>query len=130
MEVDKNAITPSDFGLIGNCPEFSDECDFSKEQIFNEVKEHFKSAYDVDDIEYVNVANDISNHFYWVAMLEEQLKYKSLLLAYFEEKGIQATDNLNIAYAMHADDWPKTSGCLCRECELNLDLDDIEKKIK
>lgn len=63
MEVDKNAITPSDFGLIGKCPEFSDECDFSKEQIFNEVKEHFKSAYDVDDIEYVNVANDISNLF-------------------------------------------------------------------
>lgn len=30
MEVDKNAITPSDFGLIGNCPEFSDECDYSK----------------------------------------------------------------------------------------------------
>lgn len=63
-------------------------------------------------------------------MLEEQLKYKSLLLAYFEEKGIQETDNLNLAFGMHSDDWPKTSDFLCRECEMYLQLDIIESKIK
>jgi len=32
------AWTPSDFCLKGNCPEFTDECDYSNKGIEEEVK--------------------------------------------------------------------------------------------
>lgn len=33
ISVDVNATTPSDFALLGDCPEFGDDCDFSKEKV-------------------------------------------------------------------------------------------------
>ena len=61
--VDKLAFTPSDFGVLGYCPEFSEDCDYTIEGIEAEIKEHFKEKYDIDDVEYVNVAYDIENIF-------------------------------------------------------------------
>lgn len=39
--VDKLSFTPSDFGIIGLCPEFSDDCDYSIQGITDEVKAYF-----------------------------------------------------------------------------------------
>jgi hypothetical protein len=61
--IDKLSFTPSDFGVIGYCPEFSEDCDYSIDGITEEIKSYFKENYDVDDVEYVNVAYDIENIF-------------------------------------------------------------------
>jgi len=54
------AWTPSDFALKGNCPDFSDECDYSNKAIEAEVKSYLKDTYNAD-VEYVNVSYDIEN---------------------------------------------------------------------
>jgi len=61
--VDKLSFTPSDFCVIGFCPEFSEECDYSIAGIKEEIVKLFKEKYEIDDVEYVNVAYDIENIF-------------------------------------------------------------------
>lgn len=61
--VDKLSFTPSDFGVIVHAPEFSENCDYSQQSIEEEIKSYMKENYEIDDVEYVNVAYDIANIF-------------------------------------------------------------------
>ena len=72
--VDVMATTPSDFALLGHCPEFNDDCDFSKEMIEKEVEAHFREDYGIDGIEYVNIALDIHDLYDVTATLEANMK--------------------------------------------------------
>lgn len=84
--VDKLSFTPSDFGIIGLCPEFSDDCDYSIQGITDEVKAYFKEKYGIDDLEYVNVSYDIENIFDLLDQERILLKKRELVNWYCEKK--------------------------------------------
>lgn len=61
--IDKLSFTPSDFGVIVDAPEFSEECDYTQQSIEGEIKNFLKDTHEIEEVEYVNVAYDIANIF-------------------------------------------------------------------
>ena len=59
--VDQMAWTPSDFALLGHCPGFNEDCDYSVGSITEQIKKHMRVKHGIMEIEYVNVAYDIEN---------------------------------------------------------------------
>ena len=85
--VDRLSYTPSDFCVVGLCPEFSDNCDYTIKGIEEEVRQVFKSEYGIDDIQYVNVAYDIEDIFDLLDQERELLKKRELIKWYLDKKG-------------------------------------------
>lgn len=46
--VDALSFTPSDFCLVGECSEFSDECNYSIKSIESEIRAGIKDRFDID----------------------------------------------------------------------------------
>ena len=63
VKVDTLANTPSDFTLMGYCPYFSENCNYSKVSIEREIKEWLNDEFQINEIEYVNVAYDIHDMY-------------------------------------------------------------------
>jgi len=84
--VDKLSFTPSDFCVVGNCAEFSEDCDYSIEGITTEIKAFFNDKYGVEDVEYVNVAYDIENIFDLHDQSRVLLKKRELVNWYCEKR--------------------------------------------
>lgn len=64
------ATTPADFALLGHCKKFSADCDYSKQKVEAEIQSYLKDKYDLEEIEYVNVAWDIGEIYEVAAELE------------------------------------------------------------
>ena len=58
-KIDSMTSTPSDFCIMGQCEEFSRDCNYSQEQIEQEIKSYFYEKYEINDIEYVNVSYNV-----------------------------------------------------------------------
>jgi len=84
--VDQMAWTPSDFALLGYCPGFSEKCDYSVKSITKEVREYMRVRFDIDEIEYVNVAYDIANIYELFAQEQQYQKEKELIKWYCGQK--------------------------------------------
>lgn len=85
--VDKLSYTPSDFCVVGNCPEFSEGCDYTIKGIEEEVRQVFKEKYEIEDIQYVNVAYDIEDIFELLDQERKLLKKRELIKWYLDKKG-------------------------------------------
>ena len=126
ISVDTNATTPSDFALLGYCPYFDDDNDFSKEKVEEEVTAYFKFEYGINEIEYVNIVFDIHDIYDITAELEENLKKRSLVESFMQEQGLSRDNYKNITPSDY-DGWP-TEGGFCSSTYL--DLDQIEFNIE
>ena len=69
--VDKLSFTPSDFCVIGYCPEFSEDCDYSIDGITEEIKSYFKENFDVPkyknmiDSAYTKLVNNYTTEIWY-----------------------------------------------------------------
>ena len=79
INVDANATTPSDFALLGDCPYFDENNDLSKEMVEQEVNTYLSKEFDINGIEYCNVALDIHDIYDVIQEHEANLKQRSLL---------------------------------------------------
>lgn len=106
FKLDRLANTPSDFTLLGYCPNFSAKCNYTKVSIEEEVKEYLKSFYGIEDIEYVNVVYDIHDVYEITEKLETNLKHKQLIGAFIENMQ-WSSDAFRTADPSLYPDWPK-----------------------
>lgn len=90
------AVTPSDFTLIGHCPQFNEGCDYTTNSIEENIREHLKKYYQIDDIEYVNVSQDIHGVYEVLEKLELNMKYKALLEDFLKDHGFNENNRDNI----------------------------------
>lgn len=75
--IDALSYTPSDFAVIGDCPAFSVDNDYSLEAITKEVEEYLAEYVpDASGVEYVNVAYDIEDIFELLSKERELLKLR------------------------------------------------------
>lgn len=127
VKLDKLAITPSDFALLGYCREFSSSCDYTKASIEQEIKDHFRDEYAIEDIEYVNICYDIHDVYSTTAQLENSHKNKALLEAFMQDKGWKSHDELKAQDPSSFEDWPKEKTACSSSF---LDIDQIEFNIE
>lgn len=130
--IDKLSFTPSDFCVIGFCPEFSEECDYSIQGIRDEIERVFKEKYEIDGVEYVNVAYDIENVFELHNEMRMLMKKRELINWYMEKKGWSEEQyKENCGKFEDFDDFPAESeglfGCFAKT---PLDLDFITSEIE
>lgn len=130
--IDKLSFTPSDFCVQGYCPEFSEDCDYSIQGITDEVKSYYKENYEIDDIEYVNVAYDIENIFDLHDQERILLRKREIINWYCEKKNWQ-TDQYKNQMATHDiyEDFPcESEGLMGCFAKTPLDLDAIETELE
>lgn len=105
--VDALSYTPSDFCLVGECAEFSDECNYSIKSIESEVRAGIKDRFQIDEIEYVNVAYDIEDIFELLSKERELLKKRELIKWFMQLQNWDENQYMaEIEDYKEFDDWP------------------------
>ena len=91
-EVDSLITTPSDFCVMGQCPEFSRDCDYSSKQIEAQIKRYMYEKYEIDDIVYVNVAYDVNKLYDFYTQEVVLMKQLDLIRWYCKEQSWSEAD--------------------------------------